>query len=162
MKTNQKEKPGLGLQPEARLFEQAQGGGQESLNLLMARHEGLVFSSVNRQNLGDLSYDEADQAGRIGLWRAIEGFDPQRGNRFLTFPHFSGGSKKLIEILVFELFRCQISQSRMTARAIVKAFQVKKDVGLRLGPGLIVLEMDLFGFEAAKEALHGGIIILDF
>ena len=84
MKTKQQEKPGLGRQPEARLFEQAQTGCQESLNLLMARHAGLVFSAVNRQNLGDLPYDEADQAGRIGLWCAIQGFDPQRGNRFAT------------------------------------------------------------------------------
>jgi hypothetical protein len=33
----------------------------------------------------------------------------------------------------------------------------KKDIGLRLGQGLIVLEMDLLGFEAAKEAHHSGI-----
>lgn len=81
MKTSQKGNPGFGAQPEASLFEQAQEGCQESLNLLMARNEPLVFYAVNRQNLGDLPYEEAIQAGRIGLWRAILGFEPQRGVR---------------------------------------------------------------------------------
>ncbi|MGD9093587.1 MAG: sigma-70 family RNA polymerase sigma factor [Anaerolineales bacterium] len=57
------------------------------LDLLMARHEGLVRYAVNRQNLGDLADEEAVQAGRIGLWRAIEGFDPQRGHQFSTYAY---------------------------------------------------------------------------
>ena len=87
MKKEGRWKSGLGLPPEARLFEQAQGGCQDSLDLLMARHEGLVGYAVNRQNLGDLADEEAVQAGRIGLWRAIEGFDPQRGNQFSTYAY---------------------------------------------------------------------------
>jgi RNA polymerase sigma factor (sigma-70 family) len=75
------------LRPEAWLFEQAQTGYQDSLNLLMARHAGLVVAAVNRQNLGDLPRAEADQAGRIGLWRAIQGYDPGRGYRFATYAY---------------------------------------------------------------------------
>ncbi len=87
MKKERRWKSGLGLPPEARLFEQAQGGCKDSLELLMARHEGLVCYAVNRQNLGDLPEEEAVQAGRIGLWRAIAGFDPQRGNQFSTYAY---------------------------------------------------------------------------
>jgi RNA polymerase sigma factor (sigma-70 family) len=87
MKKEGRWKSGLGLPPEARLFEQVQGGCQDSLDLLMARHEGLVRYAVNRQNLGDLADEEAVQAGRIGLWRAIEGFDPQRGHQFSTYAY---------------------------------------------------------------------------
>jgi RNA polymerase sigma factor (sigma-70 family) len=87
MKKERRWKSGLGRQPEARLFERAQGGCQDSLDLLMARHEGLVCYAVNRQNLGDLPEEEAVQAGRIGLWRAIAGFDPQRGNQFSTYAY---------------------------------------------------------------------------
>jgi RNA polymerase sigma factor (sigma-70 family) len=87
MKRERDENTGLGKLPEARRFEQAQGGCQDSLDLLMARHEGLVCSAVNRQNLGDLPDEEAVQAGRIGLWRAIEGFDAQRGNQFSTYAY---------------------------------------------------------------------------
>jgi RNA polymerase sigma factor (sigma-70 family) len=45
----------------------------------MEQHDGLVHAVVRKQILGDLPYDEAIQAGRIGLWRAILGYDPCRG-----------------------------------------------------------------------------------
>ena len=51
----------------------------------MARHDGLVQAVVRRQVLGDLPFAEALQAGRIGLWRALRGYDPQRGTAFSTY-----------------------------------------------------------------------------
>ena len=70
---------GLSASSEAVLFEQAQAGCRACLNQLMARHEGLVPFVVRRQTLGQLSFAAAMQAGRIGLWRAIRGYDPRRG-----------------------------------------------------------------------------------
>ena len=78
---------GLGLATEAALFHQAQAGCSESMNLLMARHDGLVHAVVRRQVLGDLPFSEALHAGRIGLWRAIVGFDPSRGWAFSTYAY---------------------------------------------------------------------------
>lgn len=75
---------GLGLS-EATLFVQAQSGCSRSLNLLMRQHEALVQAVVRRQVLADLSFEEALQAGRIGLWRAILGYDPSRGWAFSTY-----------------------------------------------------------------------------
>jgi RNA polymerase sigma factor (sigma-70 family) len=40
---------------------------------------------VRLQVLGDLPFAEALQAGRIGLWRAILGYDCQRGVAFSTY-----------------------------------------------------------------------------
>jgi hypothetical protein len=51
----------------------------------MATHEGLVHAVVRKQVLGDLPFADALQAGRIGLWHAILGFDPQRGMAFSTY-----------------------------------------------------------------------------
>jgi len=51
----------------------------------MDRHDGLVQAIVRQQVLGDLPFTEALQAGRIGLWRAILGFDPTRGWAFSTY-----------------------------------------------------------------------------
>jgi RNA polymerase sigma factor (sigma-70 family) len=51
----------------------------------MAAHEKLVHAVVRKQVLGDLPFAEALQAGRIGLWHAILGFDPQRGTAFSTY-----------------------------------------------------------------------------
>jgi RNA polymerase sigma factor (sigma-70 family) len=71
--------------PEATQFIQAQAGCAESLNQLMARHDRLVQTVVRQQVLGELPFEEALQAGRIGLWRAILGFDPSRGFAFSTY-----------------------------------------------------------------------------
>lgn len=70
---------------EATRFQQAQAGCPASLNELMECHDGLVQAVVRQQVLGDLPYTEAIQAGRIGLWHAIQGFDPCRGWAFSTY-----------------------------------------------------------------------------
>ncbi len=78
----------------ATLFRQAQAGCRASLNALMARHDGLVQAVVRRQVLGDLPFAEALQAGRIGLWRAILGYDVKRGTAFSTYAwllHYAPG-----------------------------------------------------------------------
>ncbi len=69
----------------ATLFARAQGGCARSLDQLMRQHDGLVHAVVRRQVLGDLAFAEALQAGRIGLWRAILGYDPSRGLAFATY-----------------------------------------------------------------------------
>jgi len=66
-------------------FRQAQAGCRDCLNELMEEHDGLVHAVVRKQILGDLPYEEAVQAGRIGLWRAILGYDPGRGTAFSTY-----------------------------------------------------------------------------
>jgi RNA polymerase sigma factor (sigma-70 family) len=51
----------------------------------MAEHDRLVYAVVRRQVLGSLPIAEALHAGRIALWRAILGYDPQRGLAFSTY-----------------------------------------------------------------------------
>jgi RNA polymerase sigma factor (sigma-70 family) len=51
----------------------------------MTTHERLVHAVVRRQCLGQLPFDEALQAGRQGLWRAILGYDPERGVAFSSY-----------------------------------------------------------------------------
>jgi DNA-directed RNA polymerase specialized sigma subunit len=48
----------------------------------MEQHDGLVHAFIQRQGGGDISYEEALQAGRIGLWHAIQGYDPTRRTTF--------------------------------------------------------------------------------
>jgi len=73
------------LSQEANLYIQAQGGDAQSLEDLMRMHEGLVHHIVRQQWRGQLSYEQAIHMGRIGLWRAVLGFDPGRGNAFSTY-----------------------------------------------------------------------------
>ncbi len=72
---------------EATLFEQAQAGCSESVNVLMGRHERLVRYAVKRQVLFDFPFEEAVQEGRHGLWRAILRYDPHRGTAFSTYAY---------------------------------------------------------------------------
>ncbi len=51
----------------------------------VTHHERLVHAVVRRQWSGSLSYCECLQAGRIGLWRALRHFDPNRGTAFSTY-----------------------------------------------------------------------------
>ncbi len=51
----------------------------------MAQHDGLVHAFIQRQGGGAISYEEALQAGRIGLWHALQGYDPARGTAFSTY-----------------------------------------------------------------------------
>ena len=83
----ERKKGGFGGQTEATLYRMAQAGCPESLDRLLRQHEGLVRLIVAHQQLCGLPFEEALQAGRIGLWRAIEGYDPQRGTQFSTYAY---------------------------------------------------------------------------
>ena len=85
MKRRNRMRDGPGTPTEAVLFHQAQAGCRDSLARLMAAHEGLVHAVVRKQVLGILPFTEALQAGRIGLWRAILGYDPQRRHAFSSY-----------------------------------------------------------------------------
>jgi RNA polymerase sigma factor (sigma-70 family) len=56
-----------------------------ALDRHLSEHDKLVHWVVHRQWLGPLSYREAVQAGRIGLWQAVQHYDPDRGHAFSTY-----------------------------------------------------------------------------
>lgn len=58
---------------------------KQAIRQAMDQHDGLVHAFIRRQGGGDLTYEEALQAGRIALWQAIRGYDPQRGTTFATY-----------------------------------------------------------------------------
>jgi RNA polymerase sigma factor (sigma-70 family) len=51
----------------------------------LEQHEKLVHWVVHRQWLGSLPYLEAVQAGRIGLWHALQHYNPERGHALSTY-----------------------------------------------------------------------------
>jgi len=60
-------------------------GRADDVEQMLHRHDGLVHAVIRRQGSGVLTYEEALQAGRIGLWRALLGYDPGRGTAFSTY-----------------------------------------------------------------------------
>ena len=51
----------------------------------LAYHDGLVHAVIRHQYGGSLPYAQLLQAGRIGLWQAIQHFDPKRGTAFSSY-----------------------------------------------------------------------------
>jgi RNA polymerase sigma factor (sigma-70 family) len=63
----------------------ASAEGRGSVDWALRDNEGLIHAVIRREGSGALSYKEALQAGRIGLWRALLGYDPERGTAFSTY-----------------------------------------------------------------------------
>ena len=61
------------------------GVGVGLLDERLAAHEGLVRLVVRRQQRGELPFADALHEGRLGLWRALLGYDEQRGTRFSSY-----------------------------------------------------------------------------
>ena len=70
---------------EKDLFHQAQAGDRASMATLMRRHENLVHAVVQQQWSGGWRYADIVHEGRLGLWRAILHYDPERGTAFSTY-----------------------------------------------------------------------------
>ena len=51
----------------------------------MVQHEKLVRWVARRQWTGGLPWADVLQLGRIGLWRALQHFDPERGTAFSSY-----------------------------------------------------------------------------
>jgi RNA polymerase sigma factor (sigma-70 family) len=59
--------------------------GTGALDDQLAAHEGLVRLVVRRQQRGRLPFADALHEGRLGLWRALLGYDEERGTCFSTY-----------------------------------------------------------------------------
>lgn len=59
--------------------------GTASVAAPLARHEGLVHWVVRQQWRGELAFADALHEGRLGLWRALRGYDATRGTQFSSY-----------------------------------------------------------------------------
>jgi RNA polymerase sigma factor (sigma-70 family) len=55
------------------------------LDLALGEHEKLVHWVARRQRTGGLPWADVLQVGRIGLWHALQHFDPERGTAFSSY-----------------------------------------------------------------------------
>jgi RNA polymerase sporulation-specific sigma factor len=70
--------------PDADLWRRAQAGDRAAALALFDRHQGLVRHVVGRLYRSGEA-DDLYQVGALGLWKAIQRFEPQRGFRFATY-----------------------------------------------------------------------------
>lgn len=69
----------------AELVRQMREGAKEARDQLAARNMGLVHAVARRYEGQGLDYDELVQEGAIGLLRALERYDPERGAKLSTY-----------------------------------------------------------------------------
>lgn len=63
----------------------AQAGCDGCLNQLMHEHEGLVHNALKGVYRYGVPYADLVQEGRIAVWQAVQGYDPDRGCAFSTY-----------------------------------------------------------------------------
>jgi RNA polymerase sigma factor (sigma-70 family) len=61
------------------------GRHEIDLNGAVVRHEKLVRWVVGRQRGDGLAWADVLQVGRIGLWQALQRYDPERGTAFSSY-----------------------------------------------------------------------------
>jgi len=78
----------LDRKEEKELTEKVQTGDEEAKEKLVEHNLRLVVDVAKRyKNLG-LAYADLIQAGNIGLLKAVDKFDPDRGNKFSTYAYW--------------------------------------------------------------------------
>jgi len=73
---------------EINLLRQIKAGGNEALKakeMLIKRCQNLVFHAANKYLVSDLEFKDLEQEGYIGLMKAIEKFEPDRGWSFAYY-----------------------------------------------------------------------------
>jgi RNA polymerase sigma factor (sigma-70 family) len=66
-------------------FACAQNGCRACQDALVREHSGLIHTVLRRVEHAGVPYAELVQEGRLALWHAVLGFDPERGVRFATY-----------------------------------------------------------------------------
>lgn len=66
-------------------FACAKAGCADCMEALLHENKGLVWVMVTKQFPGNADYADLLQEGRIGLWRAIERYEPDRGVTFGSY-----------------------------------------------------------------------------
>lgn len=83
---------------ERDVLARAQAGEPEAREHLVEQNKPLVLSISERFTVPPHDREDLIQAGCVGLLKAIDGFDPDRGNAFSTYavPHILGEMKKFL------------------------------------------------------------------
>ncbi len=75
----------LGHEQEIRLSRRAKAGDRRARNVLIEKNLKLVVSVAKKYRGWGLPFEDLIQEGNVGLIKAVDKFDPDRGYRFSTY-----------------------------------------------------------------------------
>lgn len=97
---------------EEKLLSRLKGGDMEARNTLVECNMRLVAHIAKKYHSSDTDFDDIISIGTIGLIKAINTFDPSKGNRLVTYAskcieneilmHFRSEKKKSREVSLYE------------------------------------------------------------
>lgn len=126
---------------------------------LIEQNMGLVHACANKFRGRGLEYDDMFQAGCIGLIKAVDGFDPQRGFAFSTYavPVILGEIRRMFR----DGGSVKVGRAmKEKARAVLKqSAQLAEELGREPTIGEIAQSLGMDSAQAA-EALAAGMPVL--
>lgn len=126
---------------------------------LIEQNMGLVHACANKFRGRGLEYDDMFQAGCIGLIKAVDGFDPQRGFAFSTYavPVILGEIRRMFR----DGGSVKVGRAmKEKARAVLKqSAQLAEELGREPTIGEIAQSLGMDSTQAA-EALAAGMPVL--
>lgn len=114
---------------EQALWRRCRAGDASAREQLIRRHLRLVYHVAGRFRSTEVEFEELVQIGSIGLVKAVDGFDPDRGLQFSTYavPAITG------EILRYLRDEGAVKVSRSGRELARRSFAVREQLAQRLG-----------------------------
>lgn len=153
---------GLTTRHEGELVRRARKGNVPALHELVQAHRPMVEHVVRQRPHGSCSQQDLRQQGALGLLRAIETFEPERGLRFWTYARW--WVRASIRSFVWQNRRIvPLSSNRAHRRLATNIHRVESELGadattVKIAEALGVSEEDVTRVQAA---LRQGDVSLD-
>lgn len=141
------------------LIKKSAGAAMDEREHLIEENMGLVHACANKFRGRGIEYDDMFQAGCVGLIKAVDGFDPQRGFAFSTYavPVILGEIRRMFR----DGGSVKVGRAmKEKARAVLKqSAQLAEELGREPTIGEIAQSLGMDSTQAA-EALAAGMPVL--
>lgn len=153
---------GLTTEHEGKLVRRAREGSTPALNELVQAHQPMIDYMVRQRPHGSCSQQDLRQQGALGLLRAVETFEPERGLRFWTYARW--WVRASVRSFVWQNRRIvPLSSNRAHRRLATNIHRVESELGSDATPAAIAEALGVTEEDVTRvqTALRQGDVSLD-